>query len=421
MRIPWERYIDANVPRLVRSLQALVRIPTVNPPGERYAECVEALRDRLRPLGFETRIVRVPAAFVEKILPGCGGHPRYNLIARLDAGRPKTVHFNAHYDVVPVGGTWRHGPFDPVVRGGWVYGRGSGDMKGPIASFLHALEALGRSGIRPAYNVEVSFTADEETGGETGAGFVVRQGLVNADFAVVCEGGAGRRVGVGHNGVLWLRVEVLGKPAHASSPERGINAFEKMAGLALSLARLKSVLAKRAYRVPNGRVMRPTINLGGDFAVAPGAKVNTVPAAGYFTIDRRVIPAETLPRAEAELRRAIRAAGRTTPRLRTRVRRFLAIDPCVADPENSHTRAFSRAVAAARGGPVKFGVTSGFTDMHFFQVDGNLPTVGYGPGGKKGHGVDERIRIAELVAAAKVYATFLTGSIGGLSASRRGG
>jgi len=114
-------------------LQSLVRIATVNPPGERYAECVGALDARLQSLGLKTQVVRVPDEVVAKTLPDSAGHARYNLIGRWDVGARKTLHFNAHYDVVPVSGEWKHGsPFNPVVADGWIYGRGSGDMKGSM-------------------------------------------------------------------------------------------------------------------------------------------------------------------------------------------------------------------------------------------------------------------------------------------------
>ena len=83
-------------------------------------------------------------------------------------------------------------------------------MKGSIAALLMAIRALRESGSQPAFNIECSFTADEETGGQLGAGYVVREGLCKADFAVVCEGAAGSYVGCGHNGVLWLQVDVEG-------------------------------------------------------------------------------------------------------------------------------------------------------------------------------------------------------------------
>ena len=219
-------YLEGREAHFAEALRLMVRIATVNPPGVDYLPMVEHLTGRLRALDMPPTVHRVPDAdaVAEGIDPT---YPRYNIIARWDVGARRTVHFNAHYDVVPVSaGDWRMPPFDGKTSGGWLYGRGAGDMKGSIVALLGAIEALQATGAAPAVNVEVSFTADEETGGALGAGWITRQGLVHADFAIECEGAAGSNVGIGHNGVLWLDVQIEGKAAHASSPERGVNAFE---------------------------------------------------------------------------------------------------------------------------------------------------------------------------------------------------
>jgi len=231
------RYLNHHRTDLIALLQKLVRIPTVNPPGENYAVITALLTRELVRAGLQARRLAVPGtAVLLRQRPELRACPRYNVLGFLDAGAAKTVHFNAHYDVVPAGGRWRHGsPFVPAVEDGWIYGRGTADMKGSIASLLLALRALRATGTRPRCNVEVSFTADEETDSLLGAGWLVDQVPLKADCVVVMEGGEGRAIGCGHNGVVWLNVVVHGKPAHGSNPERGINALEKMSALVLAL------------------------------------------------------------------------------------------------------------------------------------------------------------------------------------------
>ena len=147
-------------------------------------------------------------------------------------------------------------------------------------------------------NVEVSFTADEETDSALGAGWVVDHAPIKPDYAVVMEGGEGSTVCCGHNGVVWLNVTVHGRAAHGSRPERGINALEKMSALVLALEEHKRTLARRTFSAPDGRVLVPTLNLGGVFAPGPGGKINTVPAEATFSIDRRVTAVETVEAAE---------------------------------------------------------------------------------------------------------------------------
>ena len=343
-------------------------------------------------------------------MTGTADFPRYNLIARWDAGRERTVHFNAHYDVVPCSGQWKFGdPFKPGIAAGAVYGRGSGDMKGSIAALLMAIESLRAAGVEPAFNIECSFTADEETGGELGAGWVVGQGLLNADFAVVCEGAAGTQVGCGHNGVLWLEVEFTGKAAHASRPEQGINAFEAVAGAVHKLQDYKRKLQETPRRFVDydGQARNPTINIGGTFSGGRGDKINTVAEFARFSIDRRLVPGERLEAVERELRRAVSQVAEQQELLSYRLTSPLRIEPCVVDVEQQLPTAFARALQAVRRRTAGFKVTSGFTDLHYFVVEGGLPGIGYGVKGEHAHGVDERVRVRDLLLTARTYAEFM--------------
>jgi succinyl-diaminopimelate desuccinylase len=387
----------------------LIRIPTVNPPGRDYPACVATLDRMTRAAGLVTRVVRIPHAQVVKALPDAADCPRAIVIGRWDAGAARTVHFNAHYDVVPAATTgWKFGPFEPRVSGGWLYGRGSADMKGSIACLLHALATMRRLGLKPAVNIEVSWTPDEETDSTFGAQWLVRKKLLDADYAIVCEGGSGRHVGCGHNGVLWFEVDVHGRAAHGSEPHRGLNAIEQMSALVLELKKYQHLLAKWTFRNPDGRIRTATINVGGVTATQAGAKINTVPGAATFTLDRRVLPNENLAEAERHLRTFIRAAASRIPRLRVKVRKINQHTSTFSDPDGPFPRAFGAALARVRGESAKFTVSTGFNDSHFFAGEGGLPTIGWGPGGEACHGTNERVRVGELIEAAQTYAEFVT-------------
>lgn len=394
---------------LVRLAADLIRLPTVNPPGKHYPACVALLADWCRAAGLKTRIVRVPQREVRAHLPDAADHPRAIVLARWDVGAKRTVHFNAHYDVVPAADTgWRFGAFNPQVYRGALYGRGSADMKGAIASILHALRVMRATGAKPAVNVEVSFTPDEETDSRFGAAWLVRNRLVRANHVIVGEGGSGRYVGVGHNGVLWFEVEVHGRAAHGSQPHRGINAVELAGSLLGELRKLQRVLTRRRFRSPDGKVRHATLNVGGVAGTGPGGKINTVPATFTFTLDRRVLPDEKLAAAERELRTFIRAAARRIPRVRVTVRKLSEHTATFLDPAAVLPREFAAVLSRVRRQPARFFVTPGFNDSHFFAGEGGLPTIGWGPGGENCHGANERVAVRELVTAAQVYAEFLT-------------
>lgn len=408
-------YIDAHASDLLGRLQQLVGLQTVNPPGAHYDDVTRWLTDELRAIGLNARRLAIPNALLMRTLPKeQHAFPRFNVLGKLKSpGAKKTLHFNAHYDVVPVSGTWKHGsPFSGAIKGGWIYGRGTSDMKGSIASLMLALEALRVTQTPSCMNLEVSFTADEETDSELGAGWLVHHAPIDPDYAVVMEGGEGNAVCCGHNGTLWLEVTVHGRAAHGSLPHHGVNALEKMSALVLAFDSYKRVLAKRAWRAPDGKTMRPTVNLGGVFECGSGAKINTVPAHASFTIDRRVLPVENHAVAERELRGFLAQAVHAIPDCRISVRKISENFSCYSEPTHPFFVAAADCVTRVRGEKTVFNSSTGFNDMHFFSHVLKIPTLGYGPGGENFHAVDERASVKELLDAAKIYAELMT-SFGG--------
>ena len=404
-------YLDRHADDLTGLLRRLVTLPTVNPPGADYDAITALLTRELRSLGLIARRYTLSKTELRRSLPPeQRGYPRYNVLGQLAVrGAKKTVHFNAHYDVVPVSGQWKHGsPFSGRVDGGWIYGRGTADMKGSHASLLMALRALRATGTSPKLNVEVSFTADEETDSALGTGWLVQHAPIHPDYAVVMEGGEAGHVCCGHNGVVWLEVTVHGRAAHGSMPRLGINALEKMSALVLLLGDYQRQLAKRTFTTPEGKVMCPTINVGGVFSAGEGGKINTVPALAKFSIDRRVIAVESVASAERETRAFLAAAARRIPDCRITVAKVSDNHPCYHAPKHPFFAAMAKSVSAVRKKPTTFNVSTGFNDMHFFSHHLKIPTLGYGPGGRNEHAIDEAAKVQDLVATAKIYADLLT-------------
>ncbi|HEU5081353.1 MAG TPA: ArgE/DapE family deacylase [Opitutaceae bacterium] len=404
------KYLEAHADDLARLLQRLVRIETVNPPGADYDQITRVLVKELQAIGFDATRLSPKPALQKKLLPKeQHAFPRFNVLGKWKVeGARKTIHFNAHYDVVPVSGNWRHGsPFSGARERGWIYGRGTGDMKGSIASLLLALKALRAVRVSPRMNIEVSFTADEETDSALGAGWLVQHAPIDPDYAIVMEGGENDAVCCGHNGVVWLEVVVHGKAAHGSKPEEGVNALEKMAALVLALEEHKRQLSQRTFKTPEGITMVPTLNIGGVFTQGPGAKINTVPAEARFTIDRRVLAIESAARAESELRGFLAKAARQIEGCRITVNKISENHPCYSEPSDPFFGAMAAAVSQARRKPALFNVAAGFNDMHFFSHHLKIPTLGYGPGGQNYHALDERARLKDLVLTAKIYADLL--------------
>jgi len=392
-------------PALCRFTERFCAFPTVNPPGRSYHDCVQFLREKLDAIGLHTRCLRVPKRVQRALLPGSDDYPRYNLIGRWDVGAARTLHFNGHYDVVPITGGWKGDPFKARRRGDKLYARGSCDMKGPDSAAIFAIQALKESGVRPPWNLEISLTADEETGGEAGLGHLVRSGAIAPDAAVLCEGASGDCVGYAHRGVLWLELTVHGVAGHGSHPRGGVNALEKACALIARLRKLDRVYAgadRRSAYLAGRAARRPSIMIGG--VCHGGGKVNTIPDRFSFTLDRRMIPEERKADVLREIKQVIAEGKRADRELRVSVRELLHVPAGTTDPDAAIVQIARRAVKAVRGRLPRLRMGGGFTDMHWLSEDGGVPTVGYGVQGGDIHGDAEWCSMADLVATAKVYA-----------------
>src|SRR6266567_1272595 len=166
-------------------LQGLIRIPTVNPPGEEYPECAHYIGERLQALGYDVEYIELSPAEVAELAPYGSGLPRVNVLGRLPGSLPAPVmHFNGHMDVVPAGSGWSCDPFGGVISSGRIYGRGVSDMKGGIAAQVYAIEAIRRAGVELQGTIEQSGVVDEESTGNrnAGMGLLVERGYIAALF-----------------------------------------------------------------------------------------------------------------------------------------------------------------------------------------------------------------------------------------------
>ncbi len=237
------RAVDALCSEMVDFTQQLVRIPTVNPPGECYAQCARVIADKLREFGYA--VETLPAAGLPE---HSVQYPRINVVGVLNPGGP-ALHFNGHYDVVPSGSGWSLDPFAGDLREGRIYGRGTCDQKAGIAASIFAVEAIRRTGFPLKGTVEQSATPDEESGGFAGVAYLCDTGRIsrqNQKYVVITEPLDPERVCIGHRGVYWFELTTIGRVGHGSMPGLAVNAAEQMARLVQAFdTQLKPVLARR--------------------------------------------------------------------------------------------------------------------------------------------------------------------------------
>jgi succinyl-diaminopimelate desuccinylase len=407
--------IDDRRDALVELTRALVRIPSINPPGEHYRDCVELLGERLRRRGFEVTYLRAEGT------PGDSDrYPRWNVVARKEGASPgPCVHFNSHIDVVEAGEGWTVDPFAGEVRGGRVYGRGACDMKGGLAASVIAVEALLDAGVDLPGALEISGTADEESGGYGGVAWLAERGWFSkprVDHVIIPEPLNVDRVCIGHRGVWWGEIATQGRQAHGSMPFLGDNAVRHMGAVIEALEReaypALDALETSMPVVPEG-ARRPTLNInsihGGQPDVtdaAGGLPAPVVPDSCRMVFDRRLLIEEDLDEVKAHMRALLDGLVQSRPDFHYRLRDLFEVRPVMTEPDRPVVRATVEAVGRIVGRPAQLICSPGTYDQKHVDRIGRLrDCIAYGPGILDlAHQPDEYVEIDDMIASAKVMA-----------------
>jgi len=404
--------IDSKREELVSFTQELVRIPTINPPGEDYLLCAELLGNRLAKSGFSMLYERANNT------PGdTERYPRHNVIARIEGKHyGPCVHFNGHLDVVVTGSGWTVDPFEGLVRDGKIYGRGTCDMKGGLASAVIAMEAILEESIDFPGAIEISGTVDEETGGYGGVAFLAEKGFFSkprVDHVIIPEPLNVDRVCLGHRGAWWAEVETFGRIAHGSMPFLGDSAIRHMSAfLELIESRLFPALDKKQTRmpvVPEG-ARRSTLNLqavhGGEAESFEGLPSPCVPDSCRLIMDRRFLIEEDITEVKAEVTNLLDELADSRPNFRYQIRDIMEFLPTMTDADAPVVQAVSSAIQSILGKTPEHVISPGTYDQKHIARIGHLhDCIAYGPGILDlAHQPDEYIVIDDMVTAAKVMA-----------------
>jgi succinyl-diaminopimelate desuccinylase len=384
---------------LINTTTELVSIPTINPPGRDYVKMADFLFDEVKKIG------RVE---VDKIIVPDGNreYPRICVLGRMKgSGGGKSVHLNGHYDVVPPGATWSKDPLKPELIGGKLYGLGASDQKSGLTSILGVLRAFASFEDQPVGDISFSFTPDEETGGELGLGYLVKEGLVKSDYGIVTEPSMPDLVKIGHRGALWLEVSVFGKTAHGSMAFLGINAFEKSLEIVKALKSYeRRVLRRRktSFPVEFKQEKHPHLMIGG--RAEGGVKVNVVPDRFAFTIDRRLLAEEKL---DKQLREIIGVINKAKARhgLKINVKILQKAHSASIELDNPLATTLQRSHEEVTGKRARIVLGPGYMDLRYLIREAGIPSVSYGPGILRlAHQPDEYVLVDDLVKCTQVMA-----------------
>lgn len=400
--------VDSAAPELIELLQAMLRTDSQNPPGD-CTDMADLVRDYLTRNELESRT-------------HSAGEGRDNVLAHARNAGDRHLVLAGHLDTVPIGDAnrWSFPPLAGDIEEGYVRGRGASDMKGGLAGIVFVFALLRRLGVPLAGSLSLAATADEETGGLGGAPWVLDRGLLaGSTAAIIGEPAERTHPTIGQKGSNWFRVTIQGKPGHGSlQPLHGVSANLLGARAAIALQKLWDLpvqppaeaielieLSKRfaeereGYQPGISEVFsRVTVNIG---TVHGGVSPNVVADTCVLEVDTRVpIGLErkvVLDRArqllEAEgIEATIEPIG-----FQSEPNYTLPTEPIVSTLVESLQELTDDEDAA---GVLQWASS----DARAYRQHG-IPVLQYGPALLHTiHGIDERVRVEDVVLAAKVYA-----------------
>ena len=410
-----DTYLSNSREELFDLLESLVRFDTQNPPGC-TAESVAWLESTLDQPGIEVERFAVDPE-------------KPNLLATIKGSEDWTLCFNGHVDTVPFNARdWSHDPLYERVSatdanpdtegdgGDLFYGRGTTDMKGPVAAMVQIAVAYATTGTKPPVNLLFAFVSDEETGGDAGLTTLLETSAFDPDACVVGETTArnGRySVSVADRGNIWLTLEASGTAAHGSRPMIGVNAIDRLYEAIEQLRRgfgrqelpidasMDEIIEESVgfYEPEAGAEATrnlyryPTINLG---TIEGGTAINTVPASACASVDIRL------------------TAGVDTSEALKRIRSCLAGMDGIEITDISWTRGsyepLGSPIVEASAQAAEYVVdervyrrsATGGGDAKVLRHEG-IPTVEFGFGTQTAHGTDEYTTTKALVRNATSY------------------
>jgi len=371
-------------PEEIRNLLTrLIRSKSLNPPGD-VRECAGIIAGALTARGL-------PAEIIED-KPGVA-----NVVSHLNGERSgRTLIWNGHFDVVTPGEDWEVDPFGGEYKEGFIYGRGTSDMKSGVAAMIIALGALKKAGAPFQGRIVFQAVGDEETGSDAGTRCMIRRKIgAGADFAIVSEP-TNLNVTIGNRGLRWLEVSVKGRASHAGRPHVGANTVHAAARIISELERLTFKAHHPLFEIPH-----PSLSVT---MIQAGTKVNIIPERCTFSIDRRMMPGETSESISREIEEVLRKCSSDGIHSVVQISHE-GWDPYAIDPSSPWVKGLCEAVEEVTGRFPQIKGKAGCTDASHLYHHGKTPAVCFGPGLEDlAHKANERVALEKVVQAAKVYA-----------------
>ncbi|MHA2362830.1 MAG: ArgE/DapE family deacylase [Candidatus Hodarchaeales archaeon] len=388
--------IENNKNEILDFTKELVAIATENPPGSHYNQCVELISQKLSDIGLINEIIEVPSLNSNNETED---HPRYCIRSFFGTGT-QTLYFHGHYDVVPSSNKEQ---FQPIVQKGKLFGRGSSDMKGGLASMIYAIKIIKESNIPLNGRIGLIIVHDEETGGVMGSKFL-------SDKEILGQDGIGMLLPEPTSGVIWnanrgavsLKLTVKGKPAHVALQYQGINAFENMLEVANKLRELKKEveMATTNFNIKPVAAKSSILMLGG--RCEGGTNFNLVPGEVSFTIDRRINPEENFDEEKQKLFDFLESLKNEGYNIDIEI--IQEGESSGSSEDDLLAQILSRNIETIIGKKPEFEMCPGLLETRFYAKKG-IPAFAYGPGLLSvSHGPNEFVNINDIFNCTGIYA-----------------
>ncbi len=376
------RSIEINQELLVADLSAMIRCASVNTFGAAMdigaeAAMADLYENMLRDLGLEIGSceVTVGRRNVWGVLKGSGEGP--------------TILLAGHMDTVGIDGY--DNPFEPIVKDGRIYGRGSCDMKAGLAAYLEVVRYLQRSGTTLSGDLIIAGVIDEEHAMAGSRDFGINGPKV--DCAIVAEPSL-LQISAAHKGQVLVTMKTKGLAAHSSMPDKGRNAVYHMAAVVGGLQEYANDLAVRDADPVCGK---PSFNVG---AIRGGDNACSVPDYCEIDIDRRTIPGESTAQVMQELEVVLEQVKRAVPDLICEIGEpYLDLPPLDTKMDDPVAMAMVEACTNVLG-QVSVSAFPGSTDAPNF----GCPAIICGPGDlAQCHSLNEYVAIDQIENAVRIY------------------
>lgn len=368
-------------------LKKLVNINTTNPPGNEM-DLVKAILEYFPPdINYEIMD---------------HGNNRGSLVIELKGEKDEKIGFIGHIDTVPVSdeSSWTYPPFEGFIKDGYMYGRGTSDMKGGVTAMILTALHFIENDITPPNTLKFVFTADEESGG-LGVRGLRDKGLLNDISKVFITEPTDDEIGICEKGALWLNLKVRGQASHASKPELGINAIEILYEY---ISRLKETMNLEKVHPLLGKCSYVITTIKG------GVKTNIIPDMANGTLDIRTIPGFSHEEILENAYEIINDLETKNKGVKIDIEIGNNRPPVTMDKDNTFIQEIT-SIYEDLSYPVKFKGINFYTDASQLIPYYNIPFVILGPGeGNMCHQKNERIEIASIDRITKFYISYIINS-----------